>query len=46
MKVFLFVVLVLAAIGYLAVRTMSPSKRRFLKELARQIPYLIPRYFV
>lgn len=25
---------------------LSPSRRRFLRELLRQVPYLVPRYFV
>jgi hypothetical protein len=25
---------------------MSDSKKRFYKDLARQVPYIIPRYFV
>lgn len=25
---------------------LTDSKKRFIKELVRQIPYLVPRYFV
>jgi hypothetical protein len=25
---------------------LTDSKKRFIKELLRQVPYLIPRYFV
>jgi len=31
-------------IGYLY-NNLSDSKKRFLKELLRQVPYMIPRYF-
>ncbi len=31
------------AFGY---SKLTDSKKRYIKELVRQIPYLIPRYFV
>ena len=42
-KILLLAVVVLAAGFYL---TRSPSKKRFIKEILRQLPYLIPRYYV
>ncbi len=34
------------AVGIFGYTRLSASKRRFLRELARQIPWLIPRYCV
>jgi hypothetical protein len=34
------------AAALLGLTRMSDSRKRFLKELLRQAPYLIPRYFV
>jgi hypothetical protein len=36
-------VALLAALLY---QRLTPSQKRFVSELARQAPYLIPRYFV
>ncbi len=32
--------------GVYVYSTLTESKKRFLKDLAKQVPYLIPRYFV
>lgn len=40
---FITIGLVAAIYGY---TQLSLSRRRFLKELLRQVPYLVPRYFV
>jgi hypothetical protein len=40
-----FIAIGLAAAIFGLIR-MSDSRKRFLKELLRQTPYLIPRYFV
>ncbi|MDD5712043.1 MAG: hypothetical protein PHY31_04700 [Smithellaceae bacterium] len=42
-KIILAVIVVALVFWYVC---MPVSKKRFLKELLRQVPYLIPRYFV
>jgi hypothetical protein len=32
--------------GVYVYSTLTESKKRFLKDLAKQVPYLVPRYFV
>ena len=44
-KVF-FVVGILAALMFVGYQQMSESQKHFVKELVRQSPYLIPRYYV
>jgi hypothetical protein len=44
MKTVIAVVIILAVV--VAYKRMSEGKKRFLKELLRQVPYLIPRYYV
>ncbi|MEN6473552.1 MAG: hypothetical protein ABFD81_06025 [Syntrophaceae bacterium] len=34
------------AAAFIGLSQLSESRKRFLKELLRQTPYLIPRYFV
>lgn len=34
------------AAGFICWSKLSDSKKRFYKDLLRQVPYLIPRYFV
>lgn len=47
MRKCLFVVLIvvgaLAVAGY---QKLDDSQKRFVQELGRQVPYLVPRYFV
>ena len=44
-KVFL-VIGILAALIFVGYQQLSESRKRFVKELLRQSPYLIPRYYV
>ena len=37
---------VIAALGIYGYSRLSKSKKRFLRELCRQVPWLVPRYFV
>jgi hypothetical protein len=32
--------------GVYVYSTLTESKKRFIKDLVRQIPFLVPRYFV
>jgi hypothetical protein len=32
--------------GVYVYSTLTESKKRFLKDLVKQVPYLVPRYFV
>ncbi|HEY9161658.1 MAG TPA: hypothetical protein VIS94_11290 [Desulfomonilia bacterium] len=32
--------------GVYVYSTLTESKKRFIKDLVRQVPYLVPRYFV
>ncbi|HEY9160383.1 MAG TPA: hypothetical protein VIS94_04780 [Desulfomonilia bacterium] len=45
MKCKLLSIAVLAA-GFVCWSRLSDSKKRFYKDLIRQVPYIIPRYFV
>lgn len=40
------IVFALAALGCVAYHRQNESKKRFLRELLRQVPALVPRYFV
>jgi hypothetical protein len=42
-KILYYGAICILAFGY---TKLTDSKKRFLKELARQVPYLIPRYYV
>jgi len=44
MKIILFVAVIAAVLVFVIL--MPKSKRRFWWEIIRQVPYLIPRYFV
>jgi len=35
-----------AGLAYVGYQRLTPSQKRFVRELLRQAPYLIPRYFV
>ena len=39
-------VFIITALGCVAYSRLNESKKRFLRELLRQVPALIPRYFV
>jgi len=41
-----FIFGVVAAILFVGYQNLSESKKRFVKEVLGQAPYLIPRYFV
>jgi hypothetical protein len=45
MKCKLLSIAALAA-GFVCWSKLTDSKKRFIKDLARQVPYIIPRYFV
>ena len=42
----LITLIVTVALGITIYARMSDSKKRFCRELFRQVPWLIPRYFV
>jgi len=37
---------ILAALIFVSYQQLSESQKRFVQELVRQSPYLIPRYYV
>jgi len=37
---------IIAGILFVGYQNLSESKKRFVKEIVGQVPYLIPRYFV
>jgi hypothetical protein len=37
---------VAAGLAYVGYQRLTPAQKRFVYELLRQTPYLIPRYFV
>lgn len=45
-KILLIVIGVLAILGVVGYQRLDDSQKRFVQELARQVPYLIPRYYV
>lgn len=48
MKTCVRIVLILGAVtglAYVGYLCLSPSQQRYVRELLRQTPYLIPRYF-
>ncbi len=46
MAKFGLVVGVVAGLAYVGYQRLTPSQKRFVGELLRQVPYLVPRYFV
>ncbi|MBN1262626.1 MAG: hypothetical protein JXB35_18235 [Anaerolineae bacterium] len=42
----LFILGVIAGLLYVGYQQLDDSQKRFVNELARQVPYMIPRYFV
>jgi len=42
----IFAIVVVLGTSVLGSHMLNDSKKRFFKELLKQVPYLIPRYFV
>ena len=43
---FLFLLEILALLLFIGYQQLTESQKRFVHELLRQVPYLLPRYFV